>query len=70
MKIKKNIIILGRAEKALWQVPTSNGPDADAAAARIDAAARALVARLGRDVGVFAPARAGGRVFDVYYHEG
>ena len=57
-------IILGRAEKALWQTGTADGPDIADAAERVKNAAQDFANRIGHTVYVYAPASAGGWMWD------
>jgi hypothetical protein len=60
----KRVIVLGQAEKALWQKQAADGRVVDATRRRVRAAAQALADDAGGTVEVYAPARAGGCQLD------
>ena len=59
------ILILGRAEKALWQVRIADGRDIAAAKSAVRARCRELHAKGYRTVEVHAPTCAGGCILDI-----
>lgn len=70
ISVARSTIVLGTAERALWQRRTADGRDLDDARRDVMRAARRLAARTGRTVEVYAPARAGGSLLEVVEPEG